>query len=242
MKRNVLIIIFIFLIALPVLFVVLNLKGPETTITKEENLLNPAQQSNDKKEQENFSKLLYDNRKYLLENKKKFLKDILGVIPIVEERDINNSTTDTDLQSVKSERQKQYQMIQKALREADYYSLTGEIKDKTVYAYVNDKVKTILYSNYSEEEYTYYYKIEPANPQETILKDKKGYFYYVYLFTDSYEVNPADPYGDIKKLILLVEKIKDNWIITELMYNNQRLRAKNDKEAIEEIIKEIFNH
>lgn len=82
-------------------------------------MLNPARQSNDKKEQENFSKLLYDNRKYLLENKKKFLKDILGVIPIVEERDINNSTIDTDLQSVKSERQKQYQMIQKALREAD---------------------------------------------------------------------------------------------------------------------------
>lgn len=165
-------------------------------------------------------KFLYDNKKRILENKKAFLIDVTDVLPVIEERDINNSTVQPDLNIVKSERQKQYEIIKKVLREADYYSLTGKIRDNTVYSYLSDRVKKALYSNYKEEEYTYYYKVEPANSDETVLRDRKGYFYYVYVFTDSYEVNPADPYGDIKKLVMLVEKIKDKWIITELLYNN----------------------
>lgn len=214
MKRNLLIILSVLLIiSIGLNIYLFNLKEVKNVpaVAKEnDNLPNIEQQK--------F--LSYNERKFLLENKKKFLKDMLEVIPIVEEEDINNSTIDSDLHTLKSIRQKHYQMIQKALREADYYSLTGDIRDKTVYEFINDKVKGSLYSNYKEDEYTYYYRIEPADPEETVLRDKKGYFYYVFLFTDSYEVNPADPYGDIKKLVILVEKAKNNWLITELTYNN----------------------
>lgn len=221
MRRRNLILVFLFIfLILPLIWAIINLEGPNKKSTEQVNLSNSTEQSNIYEDQENLLKFLYDNKKHILENKKVFLIDVTSVIPLIEERDINNSTVQTDLNIVKSERQNQYEIIKKVLREADYYHLTGEIRDNTVYSYLSDRVKKALYSDYKEEEYTYYYKVEPANPDETVLKDRKGYFYYVYAFTDSYKANPADPYGDIKKLVMLVEKIKGKWVITELMYNN----------------------
>ncbi|MGB9679304.1 MAG: hypothetical protein ACPL3A_04800 [Thermoanaerobacteraceae bacterium] len=221
MRRRNLILVFLFIfLILPLIWVIINLEVPDKKSTEQVNLSNSTEQSNIYEDQEKLLKFLYDNKKRILENKKVFLIDVTDVLPVVEEKDINNSTVQPDLNIVKSERQKQYEIIKKVLREADYYHLTGKIRDNTVYSYLSDIVKKALYSDYKEEEYTYYYKVEPANPDETVLRDRKGYFYYVYVFTDSYEVNPADPYGDIKKLIMLVEKIKGKWVITELTYNN----------------------
>lgn len=221
-RRNYLIFVFflIFLI-LPLIWVIINFEGPNNNKSTEQvNLSNSTKQSNNYDDQEKLLKFLYKNKKHILENKKAFLIDVTDMLPVIQERDINNSTVQFDLNIVKSERQKQYEIIKKVLREADYYHLTGEIRDNTIYSYLSDRVKKALYSDYKEEEYTYYYKVEPANPDETVLRDRKGYFYYVHVFTDSYEVNPADPYGDIKELVMLVEKIKGKWVITELTYNN----------------------
>lgn len=218
--RNLIFVILVIFLIFPLIYIIVEIKVPDRTDSKEANSLNPEQQRNIQEDQEKLLKFLYDNKKRILGNKKKFLMDIESVLPVIEEKDINNSTMETDLDTAKSERHKHYQIIKKVLREADYYHLTGKIRDNTVYSYLSDRVKKALYSDYKEEEYTYYYKVEPANPDETVLRDRKGYFYYVHVFTDSYEVNPADPYGDIKKLVMLVEKIKGKWVITELLYNN----------------------
>jgi len=207
MRRNLIFVFLLIFLILPLIWVIINLEGPNKKNTEEVNLENSTKQSNIYEDQEKLLKFLYDNKKRILENKKAFLIDVTDVLPVIQERNINNSTVQPDLNIIKSERQKQYEIIKKVLREADYYSLTGKIRDNTVYSYLSDRVKKALYSDYKEEEYTYYYKVEPANPDETVLRDRKGYFYYVHVFTDSYEVNPADPYGDIKKLVMLVEKI-----------------------------------
>ncbi|MGB9781144.1 hypothetical protein [Caldanaerobacter sp.] len=120
---------------------------------------NSTKQSNIYEGQKKLLKFLYDNKKRILENKKAFLIDVTDVLPVVEEKDINNFTIQPDLNIVKSERQKQYEIIKKVLREADYYHLTRKIRDNTVYSYLSYRVKKALYSDYKEEEYTYYYKL-----------------------------------------------------------------------------------
>lgn len=159
-------------------------------------------------------------RTYLMKNKKKFIADIISVLSVVEEKNINNSNIDSNISKVKAERQAHYKIIKAVLNEANRKSILGLASNKDAYSFVSEKVQKILFPQPTQDTYTCYYKVEPADPKQTVIWNKKGYFYFVYCFTDSYTPNPADPYGDIKKMVLLLEKIKNKWIISDFSNNN----------------------
>lgn len=159
-------------------------------------------------------------RIHIIKNKKKFIADIISVLPVVEEKNINNSTVDSNISKVKAKRQVHYKIIKAVLNEANHKSILGLASNKDIYSFVSEKVLKILFPKPTQDTYTCYYKVEPADPKQTVIWYKKGYFYFVYCFTDSYTINPADPYGDIKKMVLLVEKIKNKWIISDFSSNN----------------------
>lgn len=116
--RNLILVFLLIFLILPLIWVIINLEGPNKKSIEEVNLSNSTEQSNIYEDQEKLLKFLYDNEKRILENKKAFLIDVTDVLPVIEERDMNNSTVQPDLNIVKSERQKQYEIIKKVLREA----------------------------------------------------------------------------------------------------------------------------
>lgn len=116
--RNLILVFLLIFLILPLIWVIINLEGPNKKSIEEVNLSNSTEQSNIYEDQEKLLKFLYDNKKRILENKKAFLIDVTDVLPVIEERDMNNSTVQPDLNIVKSERQKQYEIIKKVLREA----------------------------------------------------------------------------------------------------------------------------
>lgn len=198
----------IFSLILIVLLVLLSI-GSRISHIKADTILNKH------KPEDNTSE-----RIYIIKNKKKFIADIISVLPVVEEKNMNNSTVDNSISKVKAERQAHYKIIKAVLNEANRKSTLGLASNKDVYSFVSEKVQKILFPKPTQDIYTCYYKVEPADPKQTVIWNKKGYFYFVYCFTDSYTPNPADPYGEIKKVVLFVEKVKSKWIINDFSSNN----------------------